>query len=139
MLSHAHAMDWNQRHYLLRYVNISLLMCCLLFDLYTVPFMSTNTTGSHIGCMKYCHSGLTEGNVFKVFKYIIFDVLFAGLYTVYKYNYIQLSIRRDVKLLEMLSHMFAMDAKLKALSLKVCKYITYDVLSAVWSVHNSFL
>ena len=26
----------------------------------------------------------------KVFKYIIFDVLSAGLYTVYKYNYIQL-------------------------------------------------
>ena len=73
----------------------------------------------------------------KVFKYIIFDVLSAGLYTIYKYNYIQLSIGQDMKLLEMLSHMFAMDAKLKALSLKVCKYITYDVLSAVWSVHSS--
>ena len=36
----------------------------------------------------------------------------------------------------MLSHVYAMDAKLKALSLKVCKYITYNVLSAVWSVHS---
>ena len=64
-------------------------------------------------------------------------MLSAGLYTVYKYNYIQLSIGRDVKLLEMLSHTFAMDAKLKALSLKV--YITYDVLSAVWSLYSYIL
>ena len=44
-----------------------------------------------------------------------------------------------MKLLEMLSHVYAMGAKLKAQSLKVCKYITYDVLSAVWSVHSYIL